>query len=104
MVLGAIGTAIRIGQIVYKIYRFQDRVIGKALRGYPRGIRYGVQHGAGIGAIAGSAIEYYKPEEPEGNIIGVPEKAQFKRPNNRQYKTRSAVRKSVRGRCYPFKR
>ncbi len=94
MVVGIIPTAIRIGQLVYRVYRFQDRAIGKAYRGFPRGVARGVQHGAGLGAIAGSAIEFYKDEEAGGNIIGIPERFR-QRQYNRQYKTRSKVHRFV---------
>ncbi len=101
MVYGAVATtAIRIGRVAYRIYREQYRAIGKAYRGYPRYVRKGVQHGAGLGAALGGAIEYAKQEEEGGNMIGLPER-QSQRPNYRQQKTRNKIFKSSskRGFC-----
>ncbi len=96
MVLGAISTAIRIGQLVYRIYRFQDRAIGRAYRGFPRQVRVGVQSGAGLGLVSGGAVEYFKQEEQGGNIIGLPEKIKQGK-YNRQPKARNQVFQSARG-------
>ncbi len=104
MVIGIVTNAIRIGSILYKVYRFQDRTISKAYRGFPRGVGRGVSHGAGLGTIAGSAIEYYKQEEDGGNLIGVPERKTGKG-RYRQRQTRSKIFKSARGRrCAPYGR
>ncbi len=84
MVVGLIPSIVRLGQVVYKVYRFQDRAIGKAYRGFPRGVGKGVQHGAGLGTIVGSAIEFYKDEEQGGNMIGVPQRIQQRQYNKFQ--------------------
>ncbi len=104
MVIGAITTAIRIGQIVYRVARFQEKVIGKAWSRFPSRVRKGVIHGSIAGHIIGQVLEYYFKEEDGGNLIGLPEKTFQQRPNNRQYKARGKVFKSARGRCYPYRR
>ncbi len=91
-----LGTAIRIGQTVFKyrkyIYRTlvaQDRAIDKAFKigGYGRQTRYGARHGSVIGTVIGSLINTNAPDSP-GN--------EFQKPFQRQrptastpYKTRS---------------
>ncbi len=104
MVIGpAISTAVKVGQILYRIVIAQNRVIGKAYSRYPRQVRTGVQHGAGLGSIAGSVVEYYREEEQGGNIVGLPEKVQ-QRKHNRFGQTRNQVFNSTGNRWKHKKR
>ncbi len=96
MVVGAIPAIIRLGQIAYRVYRFQDRAIGKAYRGFPRGVRQGVVHGSTLGTLSGGIIESLK-DEAGGNIVGIPETV-GQRQYNRLGKARSSLFKSARRR------
>ncbi len=95
-----IGPAIRIGQIVYKIFTYQNKTIKNVYKDTPNWMSKGVEHGAGIGTLTGGIIEYFKSEEQDGNLIGLPQAGKQGR-NNRFRKTRSSLFKSSRGRCNP---
>ncbi len=101
MVIGIITTAIRIGQIAYRIATIQNKAIRDSWRYYPSQIREGVVYGAGFGAFVGSVIEYFSNEEQGGNIVGIQAPVR-KGGNNRQYKTRNKIFKTFRSRrCAP---
>ncbi len=104
-----ISGVLKIGQVIYRIARFQEKAIGHAYRFYPKPIRQGVVHGSTIGTIAGGVIEFFKGEEESGNIDGIQTGIQ-KRHDNRQRQTRGTFqrfvgnrgkRKKYNNRCRP---
>ncbi len=73
MVVGAIGTVIRIGIVAVKVAR-QTSIFPKTRRVLrEQGFLKGAQHGAGLGAFVASVNDYY---EQEGRIDGIPSKVQ----------------------------
>ncbi len=89
----AIGAAIKIGQIIYRIVTVQSKIIKDAYKGFPPGVSTGVSHGTAIGTIIGSVIEYYK--DPEDLTVGLPETSFNQRDDNRFGKTRGKAYKSI---------
>ncbi len=100
MVIGVIGTVIRLGTVLYRVAKTSNR-FPKTMRVLRRqGAYEGAQYGAGLGAFVAN-VEYYF--EQEGRLDGIP--SQIKQRNgNRFRKTRSSLFKSARNRCYPKKR
>ncbi len=101
MVVGAIGTVVRIGIVAVRIAR-STSVFPKTRRVLrEQGIFQGAQHGAGLGAFVASVNDYY---EQEGRIDGIPSRQIKQRQYNRFPKTRGKVFKSrAGGRCRPFR-
>ncbi len=91
MVLGAIPVLIRVGIIAYRVVTAQNKAISKAWQGFNKDVISGVQWGAGLGALIGSTIDYYKQEESGGNIDGIPQTKVKQGNDNRFSKTRNKV-------------